>query len=33
LENPRLGESYGANIYKIHVANQSKGKGKVVDLE
>ncbi len=23
-----MGESYGANIYKIRVADQSKGKGK-----
>jgi len=25
---PTLGESYGANIYKIRVADESKGKGK-----
>lgn len=28
LKNPRLGESYGANIYKIRLADGSKGKGK-----
>ena len=28
MNNPRLGESYGANIYKIRVADESKGKGK-----
>jgi mRNA-degrading endonuclease RelE of RelBE toxin-antitoxin system len=26
--NPKLGESYGANIYKIRLADPSKGKGK-----
>jgi len=28
VQNPRIGESYGANIYKIRVADPSKGKGK-----
>lgn len=28
LENPRIGDSYGSNIYKIRVADESKGKGK-----
>ncbi len=28
VENPFLGESYGSNIYKIRVADESKGKGK-----
>ena len=28
IENPRLGISYGANIYKIRLADESKGKGK-----
>lgn len=28
LKNPRSGDSYGANIYKIRVADESKGKGK-----
>ena len=28
LKNPKLGESYGANIYKIRLADESKGKGK-----
>lgn len=26
--NPQLGESYGANIYKIRLGDESKGKGK-----
>jgi len=26
--NPRMGDSYGHNIYKIRVADESKGKGK-----
>jgi mRNA-degrading endonuclease RelE of RelBE toxin-antitoxin system len=26
--NPYLGESYGSNIYKIRIADKSKGKGK-----
>ena len=28
LENPQLGSSYGANIYKVRVADASKGTGK-----
>ena len=28
LKNPFLGESYGKNIYKIRLADASKGKGK-----
>ena len=28
LQNPKLGTSYGANIYKIRLADESKGKGK-----
>ncbi len=28
LVNPRLGVSYGANIYKVRVADPSKGTGK-----
>jgi mRNA-degrading endonuclease RelE of RelBE toxin-antitoxin system len=28
LENPYLGESYGQGIYKIRIADESKGKGK-----
>ena len=28
LENPRMGNSYGANIYKVRVADASKGTGK-----
>jgi mRNA-degrading endonuclease RelE of RelBE toxin-antitoxin system len=28
LINPFLGESYGKNIYKIRLADKSKGKGK-----
>jgi hypothetical protein len=28
VQNPGIGESYGANIYKIRVADPSKGKGK-----
>ncbi len=26
--NPKMGTSYGSNIYKIRVADESKGKGK-----
>lgn len=26
--NPKLGDSYGANIYKIRLGDESKGKGK-----
>jgi mRNA-degrading endonuclease RelE of RelBE toxin-antitoxin system len=28
IENPKLGDSYGANIYKVRLADESKGKGK-----
>ncbi|BAU52841.1 type II toxin-antitoxin system RelE/ParE family toxin [Mucilaginibacter gotjawali] len=28
IQNPRLGDNYGANIYKIRLADESKGKGK-----
>jgi len=28
VKNPFLGESYGSNLYKIRVADESKGKGK-----
>lgn len=28
IKNPKLGDSYGSNIYKIRVADESKGKGK-----
>lgn len=28
VKNPFLGESYGANLYKIRLADESKGKGK-----
>ena len=28
LENPQIGNSYGANIYKVRVADASKGTGK-----
>ncbi len=28
LENPQMGNSYGANIYKVRVADASKGTGK-----
>jgi mRNA-degrading endonuclease RelE of RelBE toxin-antitoxin system len=28
LKNPRLGDSYGANIYRVRLADESKGKGK-----
>jgi mRNA-degrading endonuclease RelE of RelBE toxin-antitoxin system len=27
IENPRIGISYGANIYKVRLADPSKGKG------
>lgn len=27
VENPRLGVSYGANIYKVRLSDPSKGKG------
>ncbi len=28
LRNPRLGDAYGSNIYKIRLSDESKGKGK-----
>ena len=28
IKDPFLGESYGSNIYKIRLADESKGKGK-----
>lgn len=28
LTNPKIGESYGAGIYKVRLADPSKGKGK-----
>lgn len=28
VQDPYLGESYGSNIYKIRLADESKGKGK-----
>ena len=28
LKNPRLGDSYGKNIYKVRISDESKGKGK-----
>ena len=28
IENPYLGESYGQGIYKVRIADESKGKGK-----
>jgi mRNA-degrading endonuclease RelE of RelBE toxin-antitoxin system len=28
IKNPRSGDNYGANIYKIRLADESKGKGK-----
>jgi len=28
IQDPYLGESYGANIYKVRLADESKGKGK-----
>ena len=28
LSNPRKGDNYGSNIYKIRLADESKGKGK-----
>ncbi len=26
--NPKIGDSYGANIYKVRLADESKGRGK-----
>lgn len=28
VANPRIGDSYGDNIYKVRLADESKGKGK-----
>ncbi|GAB2984404.1 hypothetical protein GCM10027049_22730 [Mucilaginibacter puniceus] len=28
LKNPKIGASYGSNIYKVRLADTSKGKGK-----
>ncbi len=28
IENPKIGDSYGSNIYKVRLADESKGKGK-----
>lgn len=28
IKNPRIGNSYGSNIYKVRLADESKGKGK-----
>ncbi len=28
IRNPKIGDSYGANIYKVRLADESKGKGK-----
>ncbi|MFA5245190.1 MAG: addiction module toxin RelE, partial [Pedobacter sp.] len=28
LKNPRLGDPYGKNIYKVRISDESKGKGK-----
>jgi len=28
IANPKLGDSYGSNIYKVRLADESKGKGK-----
>ena len=28
ISNPKLGSSYGSNIYKVPLADESKGKGK-----
>ncbi len=28
LINPKIGDNYGANIYKVRLADESKGKGK-----
>ena len=33
LNNPYLGESYGKNIYKVRLADESKGRGKVAASE
>ena len=28
LKNPRMGDAYGKNLYKIRIGDESKGKGK-----
>jgi mRNA-degrading endonuclease RelE of RelBE toxin-antitoxin system len=28
IKNPKIGDSYGSNIYKVRLADESKGKGK-----
>ena len=28
IQNPKIGDSYGSNIYKVRLADESKGKGK-----
>ena len=28
IKNPKMGDNYGSNIYKIRLADYSKGKGK-----
>ncbi len=28
IRNPKMGDSYGSNIYKVRLADESKGKGK-----
>jgi hypothetical protein len=28
ISNPKIGDSYGSNIYKVRLADESKGKGK-----
>jgi mRNA-degrading endonuclease RelE of RelBE toxin-antitoxin system len=28
LENPQVGDHYGSNIYKVRLADKSKGRGK-----
>lgn len=28
VSNPKIGDSYGSNIYKVRLADESKGKGK-----
>ena len=28
IENPEMGDNYGSNIYKVRLADESKGKGK-----
>lgn len=28
VSNPKIGDNYGSNIYKVRLADESKGKGK-----